>query len=262
MSALLWVKMPSKWIFDGHLSKSFSSNSSVSTDIAALKIYICLCLYSEHVNRVISHSDMNKHMGILGNSSECSAFAERPTICAETSLTYDQISELCSLSRALISRGLTKLKDIRLIDSFGDKKKVYRLIGSVEKRWCKLPRKPLLINEYKIPMFSAFTNRYSHERDALKLFVYLISIRSNSEQFSEVSRGKISESTGIKIYDIDGAVGFLRSVELIQNVESLGVLKQKKMLSYQEHDKLHRYWVIGSNTLNYKTFYAQSYDFC
>lgn len=50
MSNLLWVKMPSYWITAGQLNKDFSSKA-ISEDIAALKIYICLCLYAEIVQR-------------------------------------------------------------------------------------------------------------------------------------------------------------------------------------------------------------------
>lgn len=245
MSDLLWVKMPTQWISEGVLLEHFSSNN-VSTEIAALKVYICLCLCSKIVTK-------NYYCSFLKIESYKDQFEAR--------MTYDQIMDSASLSRTLVSRGLKKLKDSGLIECEGTtRKKIYLLKGATNRGWCKLPRKNLIKKNDIVSAFTAFTQRYEFERDALKLFVYLLSIRSNSKRHVDVSRGSIYEKTGIKIDAIDGALGLLRSVGLLEKVESKGYLKRYKGNTSHEFQKLHRYWVTGNSALNLKRVLVESED--
>lgn len=244
MTILLWSKMPSKWIAENGLREFFSSKNKVSDDIAALKIFIVLCFLSKEVNR----SSGGKSSNIL-----------------EAKITYDQFTEMCSLSRALVSRGLKKLRASHLIEVSGVRTKTYTLTGSAYSGWCKLPKRALVKNDEKMPVMSAFFNRYTNERNALKLFLYIISCRSNSKRYVDLSRGVISAKTGIELDDIDAALGILRSTSLISNVEDKGYkarISQNKWVSnYNDNgDRLHRYWVIGNESLNYKTYSVESED--
>ncbi|MEZ8389408.1 hypothetical protein [Vibrio sp. 10N.222.51.C5] len=237
MTLMLWSKMPSNWISEGALRESFSGGRSVSDDIAALKLFIVLCLLAKQVNR----SSGNAVHDIL-----------------EVKATYDQLTAMCSLSRSLVSRGLKKLHLVGLLSSSGVRTKTYTFNQGVYRGWCKLPKRALVRNEEEIPAMEAFLNRYSHERDALKCFLYILASRSNSKTYVVLSRGAIAKKTGVSLDSIDGAIGFLQSTSLISKVEDKGFLANS--IRRDLSDRLHKYWVIGSNSLNYKTYSVESED--
>lgn len=246
MSGLLWVKMPTAWISNKQLATHFSSNE-ISTDIAALKVYICLCLHSKEVSK-------------SSYSTFCltEIFSDRFESC----MTYDHLTESASLSRVLVSRGIKKLVALDLIKQEGTtRKKVYVLVGQTRRGWCKVPRKALIKKDSIVSAFTSFTQRYSHERDALKLFLYLLSIRTNSKRFVEVSLGTIQNKTSIRLNDIDGALGFLMSIGLLEKKESRGYLKFEKQNLCNESNKLHKYWLAGNQVLNLRRALVESeYD--
>lgn len=237
MTLMLWSKMPSDWISKGVLRESFSGGKGVSDDIAALKLFIVLCLLAKQVNR---SSGMSVH-DVL-----------------EVKATYDQLTEMCSLSRSLVSRGLKKLHATGLLSSSGVRTKTYTFTQGIYRGWCKLPKRALVKNEEEISAMKAFLNRYSHERDALKCFLYILASRSNSKTYVDLSRGRIAKKTGVSLDAIDGAIGFLQSTSLISKVEDKGYLANSIRRDLSE--RLHRYWVIGSSSLNYKTYSVESED--
>lgn len=237
MTMMLWSKMPSKWISEGKMREHFTSGNQISDDIAALKIFIVLCFFAKQVNR-------------SNNSSINDVF--------EAKATYDQLTEMCSLSRALVCRGLKKLDKAGVLKSTGVRSKIYTFEGGAFQGWCKLPKRAIVKNEERIPAMAAFHNRYSHERNALKLFLYILTSRSNSKRYVDLSRGTIAKQTGIPLDEIDGALGFLRSISLVSKVEDRGFLASAIR---REHEyRLHRYWVAGSESLNYKTYSVESDD--
>ncbi|MEO3683055.1 hypothetical protein ABHN84_12230 [Shewanella vesiculosa] len=253
MSDLLWVKMPSEWIAKGLLATNLSSSKNVSTDIAALKVYICLCLFSTVVKR--------EHILVSFNppfTTKTSSYIDQIESC----MTYDQLCESAVLSRVLVSRGLNKLEELELIKKEGTtRKKRYVIVGNVSRRWCKLPRKALIKSDNIVSCFTSFTQRYEQERAALKLFLYFLSVRTNSKRYVDVSRGIMSKKTGINLMDLDGCLGFLRSLGLLEDVKSKGYLKLPSTAgSTSEQDRLHRYWVVGNQSLNFKTVKQESED--
>lgn len=237
MTLMLWSKMPSKWISEGKMREHFSKGNQVSEDIAALKLFIVLCFFSRQVNR--------SGGGIVNEVFEAKA-------------TYDQLTYMCSLSRVLVSRGLKKLERVGLLKSSGVRSKTYTFEGGAYRGWCKLPKRAIVRNEERIPSLAAFHNRYAHERNALKLFLYLLASRSNSKSHVDLCRGVIVRQTGIPLDEIDGALGFLRSISLVSKVEDKGYLANSTRLA--QEDRLHRYWVAGSESLNYKTYSIESGD--
>ncbi|EHZ2746147.1 hypothetical protein K5N70_003766 [Vibrio vulnificus] len=237
MTLMLWSKMPSRWISEGKMREHFSSGNKVSDDIAALKVFIVLCFFAKQVNRDNGY---------------------RSTDVFEAKATYDQLTEMCSLSRALVSRGLKKLKLVGLLKSTGVRNKTYTFEGGAYKGWCKLPKRAIVKNEEKIPSLAAIHNRYTHERNALKLFLYLLASRSNRNTFVDLCRGTIAKQTGIPLDEIDGALGFLRSISLVSKVEDKGFLANS--IHRVQEERLHRYWVVGSESLNYKTYSVESGD--
>ncbi|MBY6188455.1 hypothetical protein KUV89_17705 [Marinobacter hydrocarbonoclasticus] len=212
MDELNWARMPTTRLKDGKLASLFSANNNIATNIAALKVYICLCLFSE-VEKVEIIVDKN----LFGISLPIEKLR------LTTSLTYEQLCERCSLSRALVSAALKKLSKMELILIGGTtRKKKYIINAEVRVGWCKLPKKALLGEGRKITAFQCFSNRSRRELDALKLFIYLLSIRPNDSEFIEVTKGIISERTGISLRNVDQAVNFLQSAELLDLVEVAG----------------------------------------
>jgi hypothetical protein len=244
VSDLLWVKMPSKWISDGSMAKNFSVEKNISTDIASLKIYMYLCLFAQP----IKHSKITKVPGYLSPDGE-DKVQKIEEVVLTSECTYDQISDGCGLSRLLVSRGLKKLISTGLIlNSGGTRKKIYQIKGEVNRNWCKLPKRKLVALDRKIGPFRALKNRYQHELEALKLFLYLISIRPNSEKYTDVSKEKIIVATSIDLYDIDSAVKLLLGIGMLENVKSRGYTKGFDS-SHAEKYKLARYFVISSGML-------------
>ncbi|MEZ9187585.1 hypothetical protein AB4158_26105, partial [Vibrio splendidus] len=92
----------------------------------------------------------------------------------------------------------------------------------------------------------------------LKCFLYILASRSNSKTYVVLSRGAIAKKTGVSLDSIDGAIGFLQSTSLISKVEDKGFLANS--IRRDLSDRLHKYWVIGSNSLNYKTYSVESED--
>ncbi|MCW3171415.1 helix-turn-helix domain-containing protein [Shewanella subflava] len=225
------------------MSRHFSSRIEkfVSGEIAALKIYICICLYSDRKMITIPLTEYNHKLGLR-------PMREREFIGSH--LTYDQLSDYCSLSRVLVSRGIQKLISSGLIKKEGSRKKIIYEINNLKSAgWCKLPCRGLVGTDGVIFSFKGLKNRYQSERDALKIFLYLLSIRSNSESKVTVSRGKISIATGISVYEIDSSIGVLRAVELLEDVKSLGFLMSSSNRQ-QESDRYASYLVKGAMSLN------------
>ena len=239
MVDLLWVKMPSTWVSSGCLSQHFSSRREVSTDIAALKIFLYLCLFSQPVKR-------KKQFSIAVWLPERVVQNNTAIITqAEASITYDAISSGCALSRKLVSQGLKKLVEMRLILREGTTRKVtYVIQGSLDSGWAKLPKRGLIKLNQEVDAFQSIKNRYAYERDAIKLFIYLLTVRTNRYHHIDVSRGKISKATGIELLKIDECLSYLSGLGLLERVEYQGYTTGSSFSS-EEH-KLHRYYVIGS----------------
>lgn len=202
-----WKPMPYYFLREKNVVNSFKRNN-ISGGVAALKIYIILCLFSNH--------------------------NENGDYCA--SLTYEQISKLASISRALVRKGLVLLSDLKLISADGKKKINYHLVGvnRVGKTftpahfnsrmgfWAKLPSIGLIDESGRIPAFEAMTNRSYLELNALRIFVYLLYIRSNGDICISVSLSKMKNKLTLPIPDILAAIGFLQSTGLLYKVDFFG----------------------------------------
>lgn len=240
---MLWVKMPSRWITSGMLRDNFSSNSNTSTDIAALKLYMYLCMFSRPVIR-----RKTPLLAMLQPDKPYWHQKDEITL-SEANITYDELTIGCGLSRLLVSRGMKKLIDLKLVSKEGTTRKInYVIQGSLDTGWCKLPKRQLVKIEHQISSFHAIKNRYQHERDAIKVFMYLLTIRTNRFQHVDVSRGKISISTGVDLYHIEESLAFLQGIGLLEQVKSKGYIKNAP--DQVDKFRLHRYFVIGSGALN------------
>ncbi|HDX8373765.1 hypothetical protein ACK3ZI_17790 [Aeromonas caviae] len=236
MSNLLWVKLPSLEIANGILERDFSSPANQNDDIAALKLLLVFALFGREIKRT---------SGLLTYQK------------IEAMMTYDQLCERCSLSRTLVRKGLVRLLNTRLIEKHGEKRVTYIFAGDSRKSWCKLPKKGVVSTDDSIPALAAILNRYPYERNALKLFIYILSVRSNSKCYVDLSKRAIRLKTGIKCAEIEGATSYLLSIGLLSKVEDQGYLKS---LNASDDTRLNRYWVIGYSSLNYKSIAIPSDD--
>lgn len=199
----LWKAMPYYALRELELLKTFRRNKP-SVGISTLKIFILICLKSERDDQ--------------GGYS--------------ASLTYDQITQYCSLSRRLTSEGLRYLELHNVIEVIGDRKKRYILrncrredkklipcrFHSQQGYWCKIPFASFIDEGGKIPPFEAMNNRNVVELNALKLYLYLMMVRSGGKAYSSVTIKTIKAKLGISYQDIIVAISFLNSVGLIDKV--------------------------------------------
>ncbi|WP_406549419.1 hypothetical protein ACETRY_16325 [Cronobacter malonaticus] len=213
--------MPYYIMRDCGLLKNFKKNQ-VSQGISALKIFMLICLKSE--------IDEN---GIYS-----------------ANLTYDQISQICSLSRKLVSDGLRFLKATGAIEVSGDRKKKYILLNcerndgvrrvarfsSTNGHLCKLPFKGIVDEKNRITAFEAMTNRSVHELNALRLFLYLLMVRSRGFSHSFVTLKKIKTRLSINYQEVMIAIGYLQSLGLVVKVDvgtnSIGNYDERFSISF------------------------------
>lgn len=187
-----WAKIPSVWIQKGGL-KEFTAHRDIVDKISAIKLFIIFCIKMEH-----------------GKDGRFTC-----------SLTYEQLTEIASLSRSSVRKGLIFLDSKNIIYSEGVRNKVYIINNVGLSGWCKIPIKALMKNADEIEPFKILFNRYGHELNALKLYLYLLAIRDNDSAFSEVSIGKITTRTGISAKEVRVAFSFMQTMGLLNSVEEV-----------------------------------------
>ncbi|MGL4734521.1 MAG: hypothetical protein ACRCWB_05405 [Enterovibrio sp.] len=200
MALFRWAKMHSWWaIGDDALIKELSARrvdkfGRLSAKIAAMMIYIALCIES------------------AGRSTN------------KVRVTYTRLSELTGVSRALVCDGIAVLKLMGVVTYTRDgRNNIYTIVPAEYGGWCKIPAKKMLdLDGVYIKPFKHFKLRTKVELHALKLFIYLASVRNNETEYSEASYETISEAIGISNTDIQAALTLLTVVGLI--VRSSGEL--------------------------------------
>lgn len=201
-----WVKMPASVIREGKLKKMLWAEDAIgkqSHKVAALKIFIALCMCAEL------------------NDMYCD-FGDFPLQQYSAQLTYDRIGELTALSRNSISEGIAVLVRLDIISVRTEgRKNVYRLSqfdGSGN--WSKLPCKDILTSDQKrIEAFYQLKLRSKIELYALKMYIYLCTVRDNKTPYASASFEKINEATAIPERDIPRTHAFLSGIGLIAIVE-------------------------------------------
>lgn len=156
--------------------------------------------------------------------------------------TYVDLGEATGLSRALISAGLQRLVVLDLIAPEGShQKRRYKIKWPQEHRFFKLPCQAIVTGNVIGP-FKCFTMRSKHELHAMKLYLYLASIRGNHTFYSMASYETIFERTRIPERDIRKAISLLIGVGLLVSVDR----DHKQMLDKNEPNK---YYLAGYQAL-------------
>lgn len=176
---LYWHRLPSEttlgslrkllWAREGELSPASST--------VALMLYVALHFMAEDV----------LEEGPFGI----------PLSTRVAAASYDELMHaIGGKSRSLVSQGLERLVQLKLITRLGShQKRRYRLAFS-RPGWFKLPCQAIVRSGVILP-FENLTLRSRHELHALKVYLYLAARRDNYKTYSLASYEKISEATGV-----------------------------------------------------------------
>jgi hypothetical protein len=193
-----WVKMPTRWIWDGRMAEQFRWGNSVvtkSTTIAALQLWVTMLTRAEEIK------------------------SKEGKVIQLTDLTYDGLMEITGMSRKLVSCGLDALEETRLIERKGiGRRNLYLIQDCTNGYWCKLPARALYDEEQKIRAFHTFQRRSMCEMDAMKLFLYYAAVRDKDRQYTIASFKTISQKTSVPENRITRANAFLLNATLLSNI--------------------------------------------
>lgn len=176
-------KLPSGWIEKGGLKK-FAWGKTGGDEIAAL---IVLAVIAHHIDR---------DTGVAR-------------------LSYTELAEMASLSRAKVSAGLKILIDRDLITSTVAGRSSYRLENYDPKAgWAMFPANGMYRNDV-VEAFREFKLRRRVELDALKLYFLFAARRNNDTRVAQIGYEKIAEYTGVTANYIKPALSVLAANGLI-----------------------------------------------
>lgn len=218
-----WAPMYSWWIQDEVIQRLNWRNNELgrpAAKTAALMLYIAITMKS----------------------------SEEPGM-SPVKITYNRLSEMTGISRELIREGITILESLEMIsvEKVG-RNNIYELINKRMKGgWCKIPVKPLMTEDGKvISPFKELRLRRKIELHAIKIFLYLASVRDNHTEFSVASYETIRKAIGASDKDISRALTLLSIIGLLARVSSEKAEDNKV-------NQPNRYYLIG-----YKSFARSS----
>lgn len=184
----VWTRLPSAWIDEGGLRK-FRWDRTGADNLAAL---MTLAVIAHHI--------------------------ERDTGIAR--LTYGELSDMTSLSRAKVSAGLSLLAARALIDRAPEGRSSYGLRNyDPLSGWAKFPARGLYQNGV-VWAFTEFRLRRRTELEAMKLYYLFAARRSRETNMAKIGYDKIEDYTGVPRNNIRGALTVLRANGLV-HVERL-----------------------------------------
>lgn len=160
---------PLHWARDGDLSPASST--------VALMLYVALHFMADTV----------QEEGPLGI----------PMSRRVAAASYDDLMHaIGGKSRTLISQGLERLEQLKLITRVGSHQKRRYLLTCSHPGWFKLPCQAIVRSGVILP-FENLTLRSRYELHALKVYLYLAARRDNYKTYTLASYEKISEATGV-----------------------------------------------------------------
>ena len=205
-----WIRLPTKWVLneeeDSYLkSLKWGTKGTNSHNTASLMVLLAIASNTSH-----------------------RATLRNPQV-GKVDLSFTDLTNITSISRKLVSEGLKKLISAGLIEKNTLKKvNQYTLCGDLESGWGKLPAKKLYDQKLEsIKAFKKFTLRNKVELNALKLYFLIVALRNNESNRSLMTYETITKYTAILRNDINFAISFLVSSELIQ-VEKIESTKFEK----------------------------------
>ncbi|HBW7742118.1 TPA: hypothetical protein MFE66_005082 [Klebsiella pneumoniae] len=219
-----WAPMYSWWIQDEVIQKLNWRNDQLGSPAgktAALMIYMALTMKS----------------------------SEEPGL-NRVKITYSRLSEITGVSRELVREGILILESLEMIlfEKVG-RNNIYTLVNKRTKGgWCKIPVKQLMTEDGKIiSPFKELRLRRKIELHAIKIFLYLASVRSNHSEYSMASYETIRKAVGMSDKDVSRALALLSLIGMLARVSSEKTEDSKE-------NQPNRYYLAG-----YKSF-ARSSD--
>lgn len=178
-----FTRLPSAWIEQGGL-KSFRWADGGSDNIAALLV---LAVIGHHVD------------------------AETGTAW----LTYEDLRDMASISRAKVSAALKILIARGIIEAGADGRGSYRLVNyDPAQGWAMFPSRGLYRHGV-VDAFVEFRLRRRAELDAMKLYFLFVARRSRDTNMAKIGYEKIEEYSGVSRNNIRAALSVLTANGLI-----------------------------------------------
>ena len=179
----VFVKLPVRWIDAGGL-KVFKWRQGGSDETAALML---LAVFAHH---------MDPDDGSV-------------------KLTYDQLCQAASLSRAKVAGGLSILEARGLVERIARQRSGFRIADyNGLANWAKFPVRGLYVGD-RVRAFTEFRLRSRVELDALKLYFLFAARRNNAMNMAPISYEKITEHAGVANDRIRPALNILAVNDLV-----------------------------------------------
>ena len=193
MSKEQWAKMPINWQILPECHAKIR-NADTGTAIAALKLYIVLCIKANF--------KANNHFEVSG--------------CIQRSLV--QLAVLAGISKPKVISGLKLLNRLKLIEIDEGRPMTYR-ISNYESaaNWTKLPSAYLYggTNGRTLLKLNRLSNRNSLTVSALQMYLYLASIRNRATFKAKVTYERLGDVLGISRQKISQTISALVAADLI-----------------------------------------------
>lgn len=193
----LWAKMPCSWQTEvekhNDIRGRFGWQADQGASIAALKLYIALCLKA--------------------NFSSNTRFPRAG--CVQKSIT--DFERLTDLSRPMVVRGMRRLVDLGIVEPLAGRPRVYRIVDYETARyWTKLPRTYLFgdRSETQVQKLFSLPNRSRTTLAALQFYLYIAAVRNRLGD-AKVTYNTIAERTGLSRSEISGAISLLVGNDLL-----------------------------------------------
>ncbi|OTP70436.1 hypothetical protein [Caballeronia sordidicola] len=187
-----WAKMPCSWQKDPDMHRLIAG-APTGTAIAALKLYIALCLKA--------------------NFAKTKEFPSSG--CVKRSIT--QLCTLTGLSRPVVIAGLRQLQAWRIIECLGGRPAVYH-VTDYDKApyWAKLPSGHLF-DGYpgEVVRISQIPNRGVGTLHALQLYLYVASVRDRHSHKAKVTYPRFQSVLGFDRNEIAHAITLVGAYELV-----------------------------------------------
>lgn len=196
-AAQRWSRVPTEWIRSLGL-KSFRAGRQLGVSVAALKVLVAVILHAE-----------NKAGGEAGIDQGSAA------------LSYDQLTQLADLSRAMVAHGTRRLERLGILAVDHGRRGApnrYRLVGYEEGRpWAKIPNRRWFRNadSDRIAALHELSCRRECDLNALKLYLLFSAFRDNRSRHAMIGYEKIEEYSGIASGKIRQAISVLVEHALI-----------------------------------------------
>lgn len=198
--AMAWAKFPSAWVKitesdDLEIDDDFDDSRELSDYPAGLRTIT----WRDHGSSGTAALIVLFGLAIISNLSQRGGRKRQGNL---VSATYTELENITGLSRAMISRGLRILEEVKAINTEKDgNRSVYALQGIDEDgKWCAIPQDHLLEGSDYLKRLQGIreTIRRPASLYAMKMYVLLLAFRDRRRNTTRISYNSISRYTGLR----------------------------------------------------------------